>query len=477
LNALNIPEGSVIVTAGGRVLTEGVDYTVDYNLGRVKILNQGILEAQTPIKVQLESNSLFGFQSKSLVGAHFNYEINKDFNVGATVMNLTEKPLTQKVNIGDEPVSNTVLGTDISFRREAPFLTKMVDFLPVISTKEKSTITAYGEFAYLIPGTQRAISKEGISYIDGFEGSQSAIDIKQFQTWRLASIPQGQPDLFPESTIKAGTQSGFNRSHLAWYQVDASTFYQDAGITPDHIQDNAEILENSQMRQLKQNELFPQQQPPQGTLNNIPVLDLAYYPKERGPYNYDTTTSKIETDGTFNNPEDRWAGIMRALTTTNFETANIQFIQFWMLDPFNNDATDSLTKNMSGGDLYFNLGNISEDVLPDSRKSFENGLPTSGVYDPLVYDTTAWSVISNQQVIVNAFDNNTASREFQDVGLDGLGNNDEKSYFNSFMNWVNGSSMTATAKAQLNADPSSDNYTYYRDDRADQQEYDIITSL
>ena len=474
LNTLNVPEGSVTVTAGGATLVEGVDYTVDYNLGRVKILNQGILEAQTPIKVQLESNSLFGFQSKSLVGAHFNYEINKDFNIGATVMNLTEKPLTQKVNIGDEPVSNTVLGTDISFRREAPFLTKMVDFLPVISTKEKSTITAYGEFAYLIPGTQRAISKEGISYIDGFEGSQSAIDIKQFQTWRLASIPQGQPDLFPESSIKAGTQAGFNRSHLSWYQVDASTFYQDAGITPDHIQDNADILENSQMRQVRQNELFPQQQPPVGTLNNIPVLDLAYYPKERGPYNYDTTTSKIDTDGTFNNPEDRWAGIMRALTTTNFETANIQFIQFWILDPFNNDATDSLTKNMSGGDLYFNLGNISEDVLPDSRKSFENGLPTGGVYDPLVYDTTSWSVISNQQIIVNAFDNNTASREYQDVGLDGLGNNDEKSYFSSFMNWVNSSSMTATAKAQLNADPSSDNYTYYRDDRADQQEFDIV---
>ena len=335
-------------------------------------MNQGILEAQTPIKVSLESNSLFGFQSKSLVGAHFNYEVNKDFNIGATVINLTEKPLTQKANTGDEPVSNTVLGTDISYRTDAPFLTKLVDFLPIISTKEKSSITAYGEFAYLIPGTQRAISKEGISYIDGFEGSQSAIDIKQIQSWRLASIPQGQPGLFPEASIKAGTRSGFNRAHLAWYQVDQSTFYQTTNTTPDHIKDNEAIRENSQMRQLKQNELFPQLQPPVGTLNNIPVLDLAYYPAERGPYNYDTTEANINADGFFNNPEDRWAGIMRALTTTNFETANIQFIQFWMLDPFNNDATDTLTKNMSGGDLYFNLGNISEDVLPDSRKSFEN---------------------------------------------------------------------------------------------------------
>lgn len=475
LNALNIPEGSVTVLAGGTVLQEGVDYTVDYNLGRVKILNQGILESQTPIKVQLESNTLFGFQSKSLVGAHFNYEINKDFNVGATIMNLTEKPLTQKVNQGDEPISNTVVGTDISYRTEAPFLTKLVDFLPIISTKEKSNITAYGEFAYLIPGTQRAISREGISYIDGFEGTQSAIDIKQFQTWKLASVPQGQPDLFPEAAIKTGTEAGMDRAHLAWYQVDPTTFYQNTVTTPEHIKDNAAILENSQMRQLKQNELFPQQQPPQGTLNNIPVLDLAYYPNERGPYNYDTTSADIEPDGTFNNPEDRWAGIMRALTTTNFETANIQFIQFWMLDPFNNDATDTMTENMSGGDLYFNLGNVSEDILPDSRKSFENGLPTGPTsYDPTDYDTTSWSVVSNEQVIVNAFDNNSASRYYQDAGLDGMIDETERAYFSSFLNWVSTSTLNPSAKSLLNSDPSSDRYNYYRDDDYDANSYDIV---
>lgn len=474
LNSLNIPEGSVTVTAGGSRLTEGVDYTVDYNLGRVKILNQGILESQTPIKVQLESNSLFGFQSKSLVGAHFNYEVNKDFNIGATVMNLTEKPLTQKVNIGDEPISNTVLGTDISYRTDAPFLTKLVDFLPVISTKEKSSITAYGEFAYLIPGTQRAISKEGISYVDGFEGSQSAIDIKQFQTWRLASIPQGQPVLFPEANIKSGTAAGFNRAHISWYQVDPSTFYQNTNTTPDHIKNNAAILENSNMHQLQQNDLFPQSNPLQGTLNNIPVLDLAYYPKERGSYNYDTTSAFIDPNGEFNNPEDRWAGIMRALTTTNFETANIQFIQFWMLDPFNDDATDTLTKNTSGGDLYFNLGNMSEDVLPDSRKSFENGLPTGPTAISGNYDTTAWAVVSNQQVIVNAFDNNGASRIYQDAGLDGFTDSGERTYFSQFLNWVNSSGLLPDAKAKINRDPSSDNYNYYRDDDSDDAQHDIV---
>lgn len=475
LNALNIPEGSVVVTAGGRVLTEGVDYTVDYNLGRVKILDQGILEAQTPISVKLESNSVFGFQSKSMVGAHFNYEINKDFNIGATVLNLTEKPLTQIVNIGDEPISNTVLGTDISYRGEFPFITKAVDLLPVVSTREKSFVTARGEFAYLIPRTQRAISKEGVSYIDGFEGSQSAIDIKTFGTWRLASIPQGQSDLFPEASIKTGTASGFNRAHLSWYVVDPTAFYQKNSTTPDYIFDNPVYQQNSMMRMVAQTDLFPQYNVPQGGLTNIPVFDLAYYPAERGPYNYDTTAAFIDGNGEFTNPQDRWAGIMRSLTTTNFEQANVQFIQFWLLDPFNMDATDSGTTNLGGGRLFFNLGSgISEDVLPDSRKSFENGYPASATFNPSDYDTTAWGAVPNQQVIVNAFDNTSSSRQFQDIGLDGLANEAEREHFAEFIAWVNASALTPDAKQELINDPSSDRYNYYLDDNFDASQLDIV---
>ncbi|MDX1349427.1 MAG: cell surface protein SprA, partial [Putridiphycobacter sp.] len=473
LNALNIPEGSVTVTAGGATLIEGVDYQVDYNLGRVKILNEGILESQTPIKVQLESNSGFGFQQKSLVGAHFNYEFNKDFNWGATVMNLTEKPVTQKVNIGSEPVSNTVLGTDIRYRAEVPFITKMVDFLPVISTKEKSYITASGEFAYLIPGTQRAIGEGGISYIDGFEGSQSAITLITPFSWVLSSIPQFQPTLFPEASIPTGTASGFNRSKLAWYTID-QTFYFNNSRTPDHLRGNDTVLEDSRMRILGQQELFPQTQIVTGQANNIQTLDLAYYPQERGPYNYDTTDAFINQDGTFNNPTDRWAGIMRALTTTNFETANVQYIQFWMMDPYNNDATDTGKINLDPGTLYFNLGNISEDILPDSRKSYENGLPTDGIYSPNDYDSTDWGIIANQQVIVNAFDNNNASRQYQDLGLDGLNNAQERAFFANYTQWLNQANLTPEARQKLLNDVSSDGYNYFLDDDYDAARANIL---
>ncbi len=473
LNALNVPEGAVTVTAGGIKLTEGVDYTVDYNLGRVKILNTGILESNTPIKIAIESNSVFGFQAKSLFGARVAHRFSDKLNVGMTWLRMMERPVTQKVDIGSEPYKNNIVGLDLQYRTDVPFLTKLVDLLPVISTKEKSTFSFNGEFAHLMPGVPKAINKDGTSYIDDFEGAQSSIDLRSVSAWRLASIPQGQPDLFPEAT-KKDLSAGYKRAKTSWYTIDP-LFYQNNNTTPQHIKDDPTMLSDSRMRLVNQTDIFPNLQQQYGSIPNIPILDLAYYPKERGMYNYDTTAT-VNADGTFVDPENRWGGVMRALTTTNFEQTNIEYIQFWVLDPFNEDAEDADPNSaMTGGDLYFNLGNISEDILPDSRKSFENGLPPTGVSTTDNLDTTLWSRVSTQQVVVNAFDNDPNARLNQDIGIDGWNSADEKVQFANFANWVqNNPVFSAETKAALLADPSSDDYNFYRDDDYDAQKLNIL---
>ncbi len=473
LNALNVPQGAVTVTAGGINLVEGTDYTVDYNLGRVKILNTGILESNTPIKISIESNSVFGFQARSMMGAHYNYRFSDKFNLGGTWMRMMERPVTQKVDIGSEPFKNNILGVDLAFRTDVPFLTKLVDILPVISTNQKSTFSFTGEFAHLIPGQPRAINKDGTSYIDDFEGSQSTIDLRAITAWRLASIPQGQPDLFPEA-VNQNLSAGYKRSKTCWYLIDP-LFYQSNSLTPQHIKDNPEMLADSRMRLVNQTDVFPNLQQQYGSVPNIPILELAYYPKERGMYNYDTTNT-VNTDGTWVNPENRWGGIMRALSTNDFEQTNIEFIQFWVLDPFNEDAENvNPAAQHSGGDLYFNLGNISEDALPDSRKSFENGLPPTGssINDDL--DTTAWARVSTQQVVVNAFDTDPASRTNQDIGLDGWSNQQERTAFQNYVNWVNNNpTLDAATKAKMINDPSNDDFNFYRDDNYDSQKLNIL---
>ena len=477
LNAMNIPQGSVVVTAGGQILTEGAQYMVDYNLGRVKILDDGILSSGTPIKISLESNSLFSVQMKTLLGTHLDYKINKDANIGGTILKLKERPLTPKVNAGDEPISNTMLGLDGGFKKEVPLLTKWVDMLPFIETKQKSLVNFSGEVAALIPGHNKAIDitqENGSSYIDDFEGSQSAIDIRTINNWVLASVPQGQPDLFPEASLYNDINYGKNRAKFSWYVIDPLFHSKTSSLTPSHIK-GSDMQKNHLMRQVLVDEVFPNKQLGTGQLTNIPVFDISYYPKERGPYNFDVEPSNYSAglnplNGELNNPETRWGGVMRTLTTNDFEAANIEFIQFWVMDPFNEDS-----ENISGGEFYFNLGNVSEDLLRDGRKSFENGLPPDGDYDAYSNELeyTAWGVVPTTQVVVNAFNNNLTSRQFQDIGFDGLSDNQELSYFNNYVSKIQNHISDPNIISKIIADPSGDNFNYYRDDDYDLEELNI----
>jgi len=465
LNAMNVPEGSVTVTAGSQKLVENQDYTVDYMLGRVTIINEGILNSGVPIKISLENNSMFGIQNKTLIGIHADYEINKDFMLGATMLRLTERPYTQKINTGEEPISNTIWGLDANYQTEAPWLTKVVDWLPLIETKAKSRLIATAEFAHLIPGHHKAVGDEGVSYIDDFESSRTSIDIKNMGAWKLASIPEKQLELFENSNLSDSLIIGFNRAKLAWYTIDP-LFFRNTSITPPNVNKTITLPNGNTIgqqsyhysREVLETEVFPNKDPNMGSqITNLSLLDIAYYPKERGPYNY--TINGIGADGKLINPTESWGGMMRTLTTTDFQASNIEFIEFWMMDPFNSDDGDI---SHSGGDMYLHLGNISEDVLKDGYKSFENGLPTSATVEDV--DTTAWGRVPTNFSIVEAFDNDPTSRLFQDVGFDGLKNSDEKLFFSETYIQKIGDVYGTTSTVYGNAtnDPSADDFHYFR---------------
>jgi len=479
LNAMNVPEGSVTVTAGSQKLVENQDYTVDYMLGRVTIINDGILSSGVPIKISLENNSMFGIQNKTLVGLHADYEINKDFLIGATMLNLTERPYTTKINSGDEPISNTIWGLDANYQTELPWLTTVIDKLPLIETKAKSRFIATAEFAHLIPGHHSAVGKNGVSYIDDFESSRTSIDVKNMGAWKLASIPQGQESLFKNANLNDNLILGFKRAKLAWYTIDP-LFFRNSSITPPNVNKNLLLANGNTIaqqsyhyaREVLETEVFPNKDPNLGSqITNLSVLDLAYYPNERGPNNY--TVDGLDNMGYLDLPNENWAGIMRKLETNNFESANIEFIEFWMMDPFNDD--DGLSSHI-GGDMYIHLGNVSEDVLKDGYKSFENGLPTSATIEDV--DITAWGRVPTNFSIVEAFDNDPSSRKFQDAGLDGLRNTDEKFFFDSvyIQQIADNSNLTSSSIAYQNAikDPSADNFHYFRGSDFDSQSTSIL---
>ncbi len=467
----SVTQGSVTVTAGGMPLIENVDYTVDYTMGTVRIINESLLASNTPISVSSE-NSSFSMMTKTMLGLHLDYEFDPEFHIGATAMNLREKPMTQKNNFGDEPTSNSIWGLDLNYRHEVPLITKLIDKLPGIQTKAPSTLTLQAEFAHFLPGLANTGSDEGkVSYIDDFEGAESSIDLKTPTFWFLASTPQDYKSslpLFPETAPGTGLAYGYNRARMAWYHISTDFYGNNA---PDNIDNDAQS--HPYARAIHETEVFPNKSLAVGQQNLVYDLTVAYYPSERGPYNYDLGASQysagLAADGTLNDPRSRWGGIMRELTYTDFETQNIETIEFWVMDPFIDPETGEHDDSRSGGKLYINLGDISEDILRDGRKSFENGLPTGPSaedFETNPVDTTIWGRVPVMQSVVNAFDNNEASRKYQDVGYDGLagtnGIDDEQSFFADYINSVAALFGTnSVAYQQALEDPSADDFRYY----------------
>ncbi len=474
----NVAQGSVKVTAGGITLQENVDYTVNYDMGTVSIINQGYLNSGTPINITWEPEDEYG-TDQYLFGANLDYTFSPNFNIGATFMNLRERPITNKVNYGDEPINNFIWGMNFAYKAELPFVTKAVDLLSFHSTSTKSFLNLEGEFAHFVPGHSRAIGKQGITYIDNFEAAKTTISLNTFANWVLASTPQGQPDMFPEAGVLSVTDNvrkqlayGYNRAHLSWYIVDQSVFYNGNSATPSNL--TAEDLSAPYARAVYEPELFPYKEYDGTTISTyMPVFNLAYYPNEKGPYNYDVLGTEgyshgINADGTLREPRTRWAGIMRKFDNTDFESSNYEYIEFWMMDPFIEN------ENHTGGKLYFNLGDISEDILRDGMKFFESGLPADGSDENVEF--TVWGRVPTVQQIVNAFDLENDARPFQDVGYDGLQDEREREYFrDSYLELIAQEyGVTSAAYTAALNDPSSDNYHYYRGSDYDQNDVKLV---
>ncbi|MEY8488621.1 T9SS outer membrane translocon Sov/SprA [uncultured Parabacteroides sp.] len=475
LGASNVARGSVKVTAGGAILTENVDYTVDYTSGVVTILNESIISAGTPVSVSLENQTAMNMQRKTMMGLDLNYQFNPNLMVGATIMHMSEMPLTTKTTMGDEAIKNTLWGVNMAYKGESQWLTNMFDKLPLLNLSKPSQISFNAEFAHLIAGHYENKNTGGYSYLDDFESTQSNFDLSDPYPWQLSSVPydDGTPQLFPEAGLTNHIDYGKSRALLAWYTIDGLFTRKNSSLRPNYI--TVEDLSNHYVRAIDSKELFPERQQSMSESNTLTVLNMAYYPQERGPYNLDA--DNINPDGTLQNPEKRFGGMMRKIDQSDFETANVEYIEFWMLDPF------IYNRQTSGGELYFNLGEISEDILKDEKKFFENGLPIDG--DTSKVDYTVWGKVPKQQSTVYAFDNTAGARLLQDVGLNGLSSDEEKEYpaYQDYLNKLR-QKLNAATLSEMEADPlqlspffdpAGDKFHYFRGSDYDRNKVDILT--
>lgn len=455
LDAYNVPQGSVVVTAGGITLKEGTDYSVDYSAGEVTILNQSIIDAGTAVNVSLESNTDFGQTRKTMFGLNWEYDFTKNFQLSGTIQHLSEQALTTKVSMGSEPLKNTLWGINLNWRKESQWLTNVLDKIPFLHLTQPSQISFTGEFAQLIAG-EAGGTQDNASYIDDFEGTKTTIDVTTPTSWFISSVPS--LNFKDDYSDKTGLSSGFHRSRLAWYTIDPLFTRRGSSLTPGHIKGDLKQLSNHYVREVYTKELFPlrDQSSYQGATNTLNVLNLAYYPSEPGPYNFNVTD--LQADGTLQNPQRNWGGMMRKLDTNDFEQANIEYIEFWMLDPFIYSREEADAADY-GGDFYINLGEVSEDILRDGKKFYESGMPVDGSKS---YTYTQWGKIPTQSTVTYAFATTSGSRALQDVGFNGLTDAEEQEFYKSaYLNQIQGKVNQAVFDS-IFADPARDDYHYFR---------------
>lgn len=465
-----VNEQSVMVTAGGVSLSPGADYVFEAQTGRLRIINEGITNSGREIRISYEQPDLFQNQIRTLIGTRLDYALTKDISFGLTAMHMKETPagFLTRVALGNEPVNNTILGLSANIRKDVPGLTRLLDKLPIVQTKELSTVQFTGEVAQLLPGTNPRARNE--SYLDDFEAARTIFDLtRQPIRWRLGATPQQ----FPQGSFQNPLESAYNRARMSVYSVDPTLYTPGSQGVVSNI-DPDQVKRYVYERYFLPQELFPGRSVRPVQLPES-ILDVAYFPSERGMYNYNTN---LDANGFLPNPKQNFGSVTRAIASDNdFDNANIENLTFWLMDPFVGGEAGRLrgitvpdSSKERGGKLFFNIGDISEDVMKDSRYTFENGFPIDSTVSARNPGTeqTVWGRVPTQQFVTNAFQ--SGGRDRQDVGLDGLGNTSERTRFQGYLNTIRSRVTNPVAMSAIEQDPAGDDFKFYLGEEADQQQ-------
>ena len=473
LGAVNVTPGSVRVTAGGAPLAEGIDYTVDYTIGRVKILNRQLLDAKTPIEVSLHGGDGLSQQRKTLIGLDLNYRFSPDLRLGATLMHFSELPLTTKAALGQESLRNTMWGANLSYQSKLPRLTSLLNRLPFVDLTQPASLTLSAEMAQLLPGHYKSKYSDGSSYLDDFDAAHTAIELMSPQAWRLASTPA---TLIPEGAdARDFLRYGERRARLAWFTIDPLFTRTSSSYTPAYLRSDPDFVSRHLVRDIPTSELYPNREVNASLPSYLPTFSLSFYPDELGPYNLNAQS--LTPTGKIREARKSWGGIMRKIDQTDFEAAGVEYLEFWLMDPYADEGTPPAGR---GGDLYIDLGDISEDILHDERRFYESGLPLTP--QPGATATTPWGIVPTRPSAGYAFDNAAGAREKQDVGLNGLSSSEERQHpsYTAFLNALR-TQLSPTTLQQWQADPQSllndpagDDFHHYRGADYDAQRLPIL---
>ena len=324
----NIIEGSEEITLDGRRLVSGTDYIIDYFSGNLTLLDERAADPNASLDITYESNQLFQIDRKTILGTRWDYELFNNSFIGGTLLYLNQSTLDQKIRIGqDGPMQNFVwnLNTALNFN---PFLiTKALNALPLVQTKEASSVKFEAEVAQIIPNPNSRNNEatgdiNGVVYIDDFEAAkrETPLGVMRRQ-WTPSSVPKGLSPL--------------DRGHLIWYnpyeQIPIKNIWPERDVNPN----------------------VPQR---------VHVLNMRL--------------NQLQTNGP--NP---WAGLMRYLSAGYADQSNTKFIEIWVRGEvgrfhidFGQISEDAIPNGSLDSEDQPGPGGIRNGVLDDGEDTGLDGI-------------------------------------------------------------------------------------------------------
>jgi cell surface protein SprA len=367
LGAYNMAPGSVRVTLDGVLLREYDDYTVEYATGMLTLRNTRAMMPNSNLKIEYEQRDVFTTSTKTFFGIRADYELYKNrtmtATLGATAVHYSQAKITDRARLGDEPIANTMFGFDLKWTADAPWLTTLLDMLPFYDTKAPSSLNFFGEWAMVAPTPNRInseiVSDRGapVAEVDNFEAVTRSTSLgTSFMSWQHSSAPV-MPDILGMSTdvaeVEQAQEAQNYRGRMFWWQFSYP--------------------------RIPMKDPYPNNQAyNSGSQNTISGLYIYFDPSHRGIYNMNP--QYLDDINPMYNPADPyywhqevrpklWGGMMRILPTSsaNFDNDNVEF-----LDVMININWGSL--DASKTHVYFDIGMISEDIIPNNIGNTEDGI-------------------------------------------------------------------------------------------------------
>ncbi len=382
----NVIENSEEVILNGQRLQRGRDYTIDYLSGTLTILDERATDPNAQIDITYERNQLFQLEKKTILGTRAEYRFGENNFLGGTILYLNERTLDTKVRVGQGPMRNVVWDLNTSLNFKPNFLTRALDALPLITAQQPSSLKFEGEIAQVIPNPNTLNNRatgddQGVAYIDDFESAKRVTPLGvQRRAWTLSSAPQ---DYIENNSIEAYMRSSEKRGRLIWYNPFGGWPIKD---------------------------IWPKREVTVQTGQTTDILTLVFMPHDSGSFPV----------------QESWGGIMRALSPGFYDQTESKFLEIMVRG--------------DKGILHIDLGQISEDVIPNRRLDTEDklrggirnntleddedvgldGMPGkdpedwwdingNGVrepWEPISWDDWAYSEGSNQYDFINGTENN-----------------------------------------------------------------------